>query len=461
MRVFDFPFPIEIGSVCDFDFMPDGSSITIQGTDSHQLLLIGEERLALPTGWSSPEFPFVRALPDGRIFVMDTNFSVEGSKNAWILSRPLKRNPSKPADPEFNSRLRRLSAVGPRNFSSSHRDFPARSSTPLAAAISAPRADFAFQRHAQLEPKQILKVDANFEVGPSAVEVVCLWGLIAVAFHPLSAKAQGHQVQPIQRSAVAFYDLTGRLVMGFNTVCAALGVHAENIRCMTALSRSQLLVVPERLSVKGEDIENPIVLFDCATRRPRIFNAPYPRAESCAMSDGLIQLASPEGWEDQIITFDPETKISQHRGEFLGIFRGLESGGFLSQLSSAEYAVIVPGPFAELESPIQTPDFPAERGTGRKFRLWTEGTGKPGSSETLKGREIDIVETINTDPLNADSGAGDTKEVREIKEIRESKDSESIDLNKSLESKDSRDKKEAKEIFEIDRKQGETWLDLQ
>lgn len=61
------------------------------------------------------------------------------------------------------------------------------------------------------------------------------------------------------------------------------------------------------------------------------------------MDENLIQLASPEGWEDQIITFDAETKISQHRGEFLGIFRGLEGGAFLAQLSAADYAVVVPG----------------------------------------------------------------------------------------------------------------------
>lgn len=60
------------------------------------------------------------------------------------------------------------------------------------------------------------------------------------------------------------------------------------------------------------------------------------------MDHGLIHLASLEGWEDQIITFDPKTKISQHRGEFLGIFRGLEGGAFLSQLSNSDYVVIVP-----------------------------------------------------------------------------------------------------------------------
>jgi hypothetical protein len=66
------------------------------------------------------------------------------------------------------------------------------------------------------------------------------------------------------------------------------------------------------------------------------------------MSEGLIHLASPEGWEDQIITFDPAEKISQHRGEFLGIFRGLEGGAFLAQLSSADFAVVLPEGHDEL-----------------------------------------------------------------------------------------------------------------
>lgn len=281
MKVFEFPFPIEIGSVCDFDFTPNGSPVTIQGTESHQVLIKGEDRLPLPEHWTAPEFPFVRYMPDGRVIVVDTSFAAARRKNAWII------------DSKGN-------------------------------------------------------VDAHFEIGSAAVEIACLWGLVAVAYHPISAKAHGHQIQPLQRTAIAFFDLQGRLVMGFNTISAPLGVQAENVRCMTALSRSQLLFVPERLTVHGQEVENPVVLFDCATRRPRVYSAPFPRSEACAMADGWIHLASPEGWEDQIITFDPETKISQHRGEFLGIFRGLEGGAFLAQLSAADYAVVVPGPPSEV-----------------------------------------------------------------------------------------------------------------
>ena len=235
----------------------------------------GNDTLILPPDWSSPEFPFVRYLPDGRLLVVDSGFQASRGKNAWIL----------------NSR--------------GH-------------------------------------VDAHFEIGSAAVEIAGLWGLIAVAYHPLSAKAHGHQIQPLQRTAIAFFDLHGRLVMGFNQEAAAVGVVAENVRCMTALSRSQLLFVPERLTVQGEEIENPVVVFDCASRRPRVYSAPFAKAEAIAMADGLIHLASPEGWEDQVMTFDAETKVSQHRGEFLGIYRGLEGGGFLAQLSAADYAVVIP-----------------------------------------------------------------------------------------------------------------------
>ena len=275
VKIYDFPFPIEIGSVCDVDFMPGGTPLTIQGTESQQYLIWGELRLSLPEEWSSPEFPFVRYLPDGRVLVVDTSYRAARRKNAWIL----------------NTRG---------------------------------------------------TIETSFEIGSAAVEIAGLWGLIAVAYHPLSAKAHGHQIQPLQKAGIAFFDLTGRLVMGLNQEIAALGVTVENVRCMTALSRSQLLFVPERLIVNGREVENPVVLFDCATRRPRIFSAPFPRAEAVSMHDRWIHLASPEGWEDQIITFDADAKISQHRGEFLGVFRGLEGGAFLAQLSSADYAVVVP-----------------------------------------------------------------------------------------------------------------------
>lgn len=276
VKIYDFPFPIEIGSVCDLDFLPDGTSLTIQGSEAHQVILLGQRRLTLPEGWSCPEFPFIRYLPCGRFLVVDTGYAQGGEKNAWLMD-------------------------------------------------------------------QKGRIEAHFEIGSAAVEIAGLWSMIAVAYHPLSAKAHGHQIQPLQRTGIAFFDTNGRLLMGFNQEAARYGIAIENVRCMTALSRSQLLFVPERLWIHGQEVENPVVLFDFATRKPRVFSAPHPRAEAVTMEDGSIHLASPEGWEDQIITFDAETKISQHRGEFLGVFRGLEGGAFLAQLSASDYAVIVPG----------------------------------------------------------------------------------------------------------------------
>lgn len=284
MKIFEFPFPIEIGSVCDLDFLPDGTPLSIQGSGARQVLIRGQDCFSLPETWSSPEFPFVRSLPDGRILVVDSGFKAATGRNAWVL----------------NSRG---------------------------------------------------SVESHFEIGSAAVEIAGLWGMIAVAFHPLSAKAHGHQIQPVQRTGIAFYDYSGRLVMGFNQEGANFDLAVENVRCMTALSRSKLLFAPERLRIKGQEVENPVVLFDCATRRPKVFSAPYARPEAVTMADGWIHLASPESWEDQIITFDAEAKISQHRGEFLGVFRGLEGGAFLAQLSASDYAVIVP------ETPEQTSPF--------------------------------------------------------------------------------------------------------
>ncbi len=297
MDIVEFPFPIEIGLVYDLDFTSDGIPVSIQGSSNHQVLMWGDQSLNLPNAWSSPDFPFVRCLPDGRVLVVDTGWEAARRKNAWILNIRGKTSAG-------------LQACG--------------------------RVDRPTSLRAE--------VDANFDLGSAAVEIVCLWGLIAVAYHPISAQAIGHQIQPVQRTAVAFFDPRGRLVMGFNQESASCEVLAENVRCMTALSRSQILFSPESLFVEGQSVENPLVLFDCASpKRPILFSAPYPRPEALASDGGLIHMASPEGWEDQIITFDPTRKISQHRGDFLGIFRGLTGGAFLAQLSTSEYAMIVPG----------------------------------------------------------------------------------------------------------------------
>lgn len=284
VKIFDFPFPIEIGSVCDVDFFPDGTPLTIQGSASRQFIFAGTEKIEMPSDWSCPDFPIIRWLSNGRFLIVDTSFDASRRKNAWILL---------------------------------------------------PNGE----------------IETHFEIGSAAVEITALWGMFAVAYHPLSAKTLGHQIQPMQRAAIAFYDLNGRILMGFNQEVARHGLSVSNVRCMTGASRSQLVFVPETAVLQGSEVENPVIRFDCATGRPTIYSAPLPRAEAISIEKDVIHLASPEGWEDQIITFDAETKISQHRGEFLGVFRGLEGGAFLSQLTTADYAVIMPGP-QEFVAPV-------------------------------------------------------------------------------------------------------------
>ena len=323
MRVFEFPFRIEIGSVLDLDFMPDGTCVTIQGGAHQQFLMIGNERFLLPPGWGSPEHPFLRVMSDGRLLVVDTSAHTSVEGNAWILSisRPgLGRDSLK----SFISG----DAFGLRTWSKSR---SAIEEAPLQQTIESS------------VPPRMPGIDLRFTVEPSAVEIVCLWGMIAVAYHPLSAKAHGYSVHPLQRSGIAFYDHSGHPVMGLSQTLSPLGLSVENIRCLSGISRSQLLFVPEKAVLDGREVANPVVQFDCATRKPKIYSAPFGKSEVCTFHDGLIHLSSPEGWEDQIITFDPETKISQHRGEFLGIFRSLEGGAFLAQLTESDYAVVLPG----------------------------------------------------------------------------------------------------------------------
>lgn len=296
MKVFEFPFGISIGTVCDLDFSPSGCQLSIQGGPRRQVLIRDGERLELPSGWSNPDFPFVRSLPGQRILVVDTSFAAGTKANAWVL--------------------------GP---------------------------DASVQSH--------------FEIGSAAVEIAVVGGLIAVAYHPISAKAHGHTIQPLQRTGIAFYSLTGRFVLGLNQELARFEMSCDNIRCMTAISATEIIFAPERLSVRGQDVENPICVYDLASRRPTLYSAPSPRPEALSMDGGLIHLASLEGWEDQIITFDPATKISQHRGEFLGIFRGLEGGAFLSQLSSSDYVVMIPGAPDSTHANQSTPESVSLPGT--------------------------------------------------------------------------------------------------
>lgn len=293
MKITQVSFPIEIGSVADIDFFPDGTTVSIQGTQNHQVLLCGDVRIDLPAAWNPPFYSFVRVLSNSHILVANGNHHEIGSANAWILNRQ----------------------------------------------------------------GDILTA---FDMGSWAVEITCLLGQIAVAFHPLSAKAMGYQVHPLQRSGILFFDNKGKMITGFNQLATKNSLYVENVRCMTATSKTQLAFVPEKALWHGEEIENPVVFYDFCTHTPNVIMAPAAKAEAISTLGSVIHLSSPIGWEDQIITFDPSAKISQHRGEFLGVFRGLSGGAFLAQQSASSYLVIEPESLDLFASPV---DQPAEETT--------------------------------------------------------------------------------------------------
>jgi len=254
------------------------SWLSIQGNEFGQSLFIGSKRVTLPADWKNPDFPFVRGLPDGNILVSDTTFDSSHKENTWILSRKGE-------------------------------------------------------------------VLARFGIGSAAVEISPLeGGMIAVAYHPLSAKRFGHRVEPQQRTAIAFFDTRGKLLTTFNHEAGRTETSAENVRCMTRISPVELIFIPETLVSRGQLVENPIVFYNCATGRTMAFSAPFGLSEAVSLArnldgDPYVLLASPEGFEDQVIGFDPARKISQYLGSFVGIFRGLaESRGIFSKEVSKEAA---------------------------------------------------------------------------------------------------------------------------
>lgn len=292
LNIIPLDFELDIGTVADIDFDPmivDWSKniaeqrrpagdhslddlsedplnpdhfISIQGTPHGQALFVGRRRLPLPEGWTNPDFPFVRALPNGNILISDTGFALANGNNTWILSN----------DGD---------------------------------------------------------VCAHFGIGSAAVDVFgLLGGMIAVAYHPMSAKRFGHRIEPQQRTAIAFFDSHGRLISSYNHEASRQNIWADNVRCMTRISPVELLFAPEKCTSHGEDVENPIILYNCASKESIVFSAPYKAPEAISMhqtSDGIpwILLASPDGFEDQVIAFDPVRKISHYLGAFVGIFRGL------------------------------------------------------------------------------------------------------------------------------------------
>jgi hypothetical protein len=296
--------PLNSGSSAGDEFepsaflLPVSPWLSIQGNQFGQSLFIGEERLSLPNDWKNPDFPFVRGLPDGRILVSDTSFESSHRENTWILSRKGE-------------------------------------------------------------------IEAKFAIGSAAVEICPLdGGLIAVAYHPLSAKRFGHKVEPQQRTAIAFFDYQGRILTSFNHESGRLKTFAENVRCLTKISPTELLFIPERLVQDGHEVENPAVFYNCASGRTLAISTPYIKSEAVSLTRGpdsapWILMASPEGFEDQVIAFDPARKISQYLGSFVGIFRGLSdfrakltgppgcmAGGFLAQEIVAEYQWVMADPKA-------------------------------------------------------------------------------------------------------------------
>ena len=253
--------PTEASELRAFALMPE-HWLSIQGGEFGQTLFIGQERIALPPEWRNPDFPFVRGLSDGSILISDTSFDASHEKNTWILSR-----------------------TG--------------------------------------------EVLAHFGIGSAAVEIAPLeGGLIAVAYHPMSAQRFGHRVEPQQRTAIAFFDRQGKLLTTFNHEAGRANISAENVRCMTRISPVELVFIPEKLTNNGQAVENPVVFYHCATGRTVVFSAPFGGSEAVSVArdasgDSWILLASPEGFEDQVIAFDPARKMSQYLGAFSGIFRGL------------------------------------------------------------------------------------------------------------------------------------------
>ncbi len=322
-------FELDIGTVVDIDFDPsiideaglrkievsdegdeqeDGPLrpehfLSIQGTAHGQALFAGQRRLPLPEQWSNPDFPFVRSLPNGNILISDTGFELASGKNTWILS-----------------------------------------------------SDGA--------------VVAHFGIGSAAVDVFGLGdGMIAAAYHPMSAKRFGHRIEPQQRTAIAFFDHEGRLISSFNHQASRQNISADNVRCMTRISNTELLFAPEKCISEGQNVENPIILFNYDSKESTVFSMPYGSPEAVSLhqtADGVpwILLASPEGFEDQVIAFDPARKISHYLGAFVGIFRGLAvpsqyrygrtlqtgtskcgglvCGGFLAQEFAAGYDWVAP-----------------------------------------------------------------------------------------------------------------------
>jgi hypothetical protein len=258
-------------SLSNWESVPLGSHewISIQGNQRGQFLVIENQHFELPAEWKNPEFPHLRALPDGRILLVDTHPQSAQGPNAWIINRRGQ-------------------------------------------------------------------VEERFDLGGAPVEIAAMHGgMLIVAYHPSSAARWGFKTEVYQRGGLAFFDLKGQLLNTFNHLAAHQGVQVDHIRCMTRLSPTEIMFVPETATWREEPVENPVILYSCNTGLIQVLQAPWPGAEACTAilnrnGDLWVLLASPEGFADQLVGFDPERKISQYLGAFAGVFRGLAPESALS-----------------------------------------------------------------------------------------------------------------------------------
>lgn len=260
-----------MNSLSNWDSMPLGGRewVSIQGNQRGQFLVIENQHFELPPDWKNPDFPHLRALPDGRLLLVDTHPQSAQGPNAWIINRRGQ-------------------------------------------------------------------VEERFDLGAAPVEIAAMHGgMLIVAYHPSSAARWGFKTEVYQRGGLAFFDLKGQLLNTFNHLAAHQGVQVDHIRCMTRLSPTEVMFVPETATWRGEAVENPVILYSCNTGLIQVLQAPWPAAEACTAllnrdGDLWVLLASPEGFADQLVGFDPERKISQYLGAFAGVFRGLAPESALS-----------------------------------------------------------------------------------------------------------------------------------
>lgn len=309
----EFSFPIQIGQVLDFDVLlssklasklasksaansaststPIGDDLVaaIEGHGQRQVLVIGQERWLIsepspnhaPDDWRNPEFPHLRFLNNDQLLLVDTSPRLDSTPNAWIVD--LKAQPI-----------------------------------------------------------------ANFDLGTGVMDLVTFPKWIAAAYHPEAAFAQGFDQYPLAQGSINIYDHLGHFQFSVDSVLQEAGWRMDPAVCIAAHANDELLFIPETLYENDEPIEYPIASINLRTRRFRYWESPFlePMAVSSMNSighgnnGGAIFLYSPEDYEDQLISYDLHSKRVTYLGNYPNIYRGLTKGRFISQLTSAIYAVV-------------------------------------------------------------------------------------------------------------------------